>query len=103
MLKRLSIHAVLCVTWPFLSLLIVPFSWVAMNELFWCAGIEPALTERPITAIYHRMMGTMQEFEKHGDRIRYLQGHLHLFPIRQNANPGNLSMSRYSRSATGCG
>lgn len=76
----LVLHVLLAAVWVLLSLLFVPIFWLMFNGVLWDAGYGHVLVERPVAAVHHRMMRTMQEFENQGERMSYLQGHLHFYP-----------------------
>lgn len=78
--RRVILHLGLCVAWTLDAMMVIPLSWLAMNSLFWQAGIGPVLVERPVAAVHHRMMGTMRAFDNQGDLMANLEGHLRDYP-----------------------
>jgi len=76
----LVLHVSLAAVWVLLCLIFVPVSWFMLNSVLWDAGYGHVLVKRPVAAVHHRIMGSMQAFENQGERMSYLQGHLHFYP-----------------------
>ena len=66
--------------WLIGFLIFIPLTWLTLNDVAWRAGYGTLLTERPLAAGHHRVMGTIRDFENAGDDIAYYDGHLHGFP-----------------------
>ena len=66
--------------WLIGFMIFFPLSWIVLNDIAWNAGYEGLLTNRPLAAVHHRVMGTIQDFENAVDDIGYYEGHLRGFP-----------------------
>ena len=66
--------------WLIGFLIFFPLTWLALNDVAWKAGYGGVLTDRPLAAVHHRVMGTIQDFENAGDDIGYYEGHLRGYP-----------------------
>ncbi len=80
MIHRLGIHFGVLPVWLIGFLILFPLTWLALNDVAWKTGYGTLLTERPLAAIHHRIVGTMKDFENAGDDIGYYEGHLHGYP-----------------------
>ena len=76
----LVLHVSLAAVWVLLCLIFVPVSWFMLNGVLWDAGYGHVLVKRPVAAVLHRMMGSMQAFENHSEAISYYEGHLKCYP-----------------------
>ena len=84
MIHRFGIHLGVLPLWLIGVLIFFPLTWIALNDVAWKAGYGALLTDRPLAAIHHRVMGTIQDFENAGDDISYYDGHLRGFPDATN-------------------
>jgi hypothetical protein len=66
--------------WLIGFLIFFPLTWLALNDVAWKAGYGGVLTDRPLAAVHHRIMGTIEDFENAGDEIGYYEGHLRGYP-----------------------
>lgn len=78
--QHLVAHTCLMSLWVIIMISVLPMFWLAMNDALWRLGAGEVLTERPLAAIHHRVMGTIQEMDRTGERQSYLEGHLRAYP-----------------------
>jgi hypothetical protein len=76
----MGIHVGVLPLWLIGFLIALPLTWLALNDVAWKAGYGSVLTERPLAAVHHRVMGTIQDFENAVDDIGYYEGQLRAFP-----------------------
>jgi hypothetical protein len=79
-IRRLGLHLALIPVWAIGFMMLVPFGWILMNDAAWRIGVGDVLTERPIAAVHHRVMGKIDEFDDASEAISYYEGHLRAMP-----------------------
>jgi hypothetical protein len=76
----MGIHVGVLPLWLIGFLIALPLTWLALNDVAWKAGYGSVLTERPLAAVHHRIMGTIQDFENAVDDLGYYEGQLRALP-----------------------